>query len=115
MPITSKSTKYVQTILIFWQSGEISPNLVTLTATVTRKLKKIFREENVEITAGARSSVHGFESRRSILNRHDIFHIDLLLKLYCLVKKTKNKQKEAGVGPFFKKMWKCITEHICGR
>ena len=44
----------------------------------------------------------GFESRRRILNGHDIFHIDLLLKLYCLFEKAENKQKEAVIGPFKK-------------
>ena len=33
----------------------------------------------------------GFESQHHILDGHDIFHIDLLLKLYCLFEKTKNK------------------------
>ena len=33
------------------------------------------------------------------------FHIDLLLKLYCLFEKTKKiNEKEAGVGPFYKKV-----------
>ena len=42
----------------------------------------------------------GFESQRHILDRHlDNFHIDLVQKLYCLFEKTKNKPKEAGVGP----------------
>ena len=33
----------------------------------------------------------------------DIFHIDLLLKLYCWFGKTENKQKEPRVCPFLKK------------
>ena len=41
---------------------------------------------------------HGFESRRCILDGHlDIFHIDLLQKLYCLFEKTENKRKR-GLG-----------------
>ena len=32
------------------------------------------------------------------------FHIDLLLKFYCLFEKTKINEKEAGVGPFKKKI-----------
>ena len=44
------------------------------------------------------SKDRGFESRCRILDGHDIFHIDLL---YCLLEKTENKQKEAGVVPFF--------------
>ena len=35
----------------------------------------------------------GFESRHNILDGHDIFHIDLLQKLYWLFEKTKNKRK----------------------
>ena len=44
----------------------------------------------------------GFESQRCILDGNDTFHIDLLLKLYCLFEMTKNKQNEAGVGPILK-------------
>ena len=55
------------------------------------------------IRGDSRSIGCGFESQRRILDGHDIFHIDLLLKLYCLFEKTKNKQREAGVGPFFLK------------
>ena len=32
-----------------------------------------------------------FKSRRHILDGHDIFHIDLFEKFYCLFVKTKNK------------------------
>ena len=47
---------------------------------------------------------HGFKSRRRTLVGHDIFHIELLWGLYCSFEKTENKnEKEAGVGPFFKK------------
>ena len=42
----------------------------------------------------------GFKSWHHILDGNDIFHIDLLVKLYCFFEKTKNKQKEARVGPF---------------
>ena len=39
---------------------------------------------------------HGFKSRCRILDGQlDIFHIDLLLKLYCLLEKTENKRKKA--------------------
>ena len=45
------------------------------------------------------SKGHGFESQCRILDLHlDVFHIDLLKKLYCLVEKTENKQKDAEVG-----------------
>ena len=43
----------------------------------------------------------GFESRRCVLNGHDIFQIDLVEKLYCSFEKTNNKQKEVRVGSFF--------------
>ena len=33
----------------------------------------------------------------------DIFHIDLLLKLYYLFEKTENKRKRGRVRPFFLK------------
>ena len=33
----------------------------------------------------------GFESRRRVLDGRDIFHIDVLQKLYCLFEKTENK------------------------
>ena len=42
----------------------------------------------------------GFKSRHHILDGHDIFHIALLLKLYCLFENTTNKQKEAIDGTF---------------
>ena len=35
---------------------------------------------------------HGFKSQHCILDGHDIFHIGLFLKCYCLFEKTKNKQ-----------------------
>ena len=40
---------------------------------------------------------HGFESWHCILDGHDIFHVGLLWKLYCLFEKTKNKPKR-GLG-----------------
>ena len=42
---------------------------------------------------GSCSRGHGFEYRRCLLDGHDIFHIDLLKKLYCLFEKTENKRK----------------------
>jgi len=49
------------------------------------------------------SKGRGFESQHCILDGHlDILHIDLMYKLYCLLEKTKNKQKEGGVGLFKK-------------
>ena len=33
----------------------------------------------------------GFKSRHYIPDGHDIFHIELLLKLYCLFEETENK------------------------
>ena len=43
----------------------------------------------------------GFESRRTILDGHDIFpHWSFVKKLYCLFEMTENKQKEAGIRPF---------------
>ena len=43
----------------------------------------------------------GFECWRSILDEHDIFHIDLLQKdcIVCL-KRPKINEKEALIGPF---------------
>ena len=38
------------------------------------------------------SEGRGFKSQRQKLDGHDIFHIDLLLNLYYLFEKTKNKQ-----------------------
>ena len=43
-----------------------------------------------------------FESWCCILDGHDIFHIDLLRKLYCLFERQKIKEKEAVNGPFKK-------------
>ena len=37
----------------------------------------------------------GFESWRLILDGHDIYHIELLQKLYCLFGMTKNKRKKS--------------------
>ena len=46
------------------------------------------------------SKGHVFESRCRILDGHlDIFHIDLLKKLYCLVEKTENKRKRGRGWP----------------
>ena len=41
----------------------------------------------------SRSRGCGFKSWHRILDGHDIFHIDLLKKLYCLFEKTENKRK----------------------
>ena len=38
----------------------------------------------------------GFESWRHILDEHDIFRIDLLIKHYCLFEKTKKPKKRPG-------------------
>ena len=43
------------------------------------------------------SKGRGFKSRHCILDGHDIFHIHLLQKLYCLLEKTECKQKETGL------------------
>jgi len=48
------------------------------------------------------SKGRGFKSRHCILDIHNIFHIDLLINCIFCSKKTKNKQKEAGVSPFKK-------------
>ena len=47
----------------------------------------------------------GFESRQHMLDGYlDIFHIDLLQKLYCLFEKTeKNRKRGRGWPIFFKK------------
>ena len=55
------------------------------------------------------SKGRGFESRRRILDGHDIFHIHLLLKLYCLFEKTENKQKKGRGWPIFKKKTKSVV------
>ena len=44
----------------------------------------------------------------------DIFHIELLLKLYCLFEKTKNKQKRGRYWPIFKKQLRHKKSH-CDR
>ena len=50
----------------------------------------------------SRSKGRGFKSQHCILDGH--FYTSICCKnLYCLFEKTENKQKEAGVGPFFKK------------
>ena len=48
----------------------------------------------------------GFESWCHILAGHDIFHIDLLNKLYCWVEKTKNKYKKRSGLAHLKNIWK---------
>ena len=50
------------------------------------------------------SEGRGFESWHRILDGH--FHIDLLLKLYCLFEKTENKQKRGRGWPTFLKKYK---------
>ena len=47
-----------------------------------------------------------FESRRRILDGNDIFHIDLLRKLNCLLEKSINKRKR-GLG------WPIQKERVC--
>ena len=37
----------------------------------------------------SRSKGRGFESRRRILDGHDIFHIELLWELHCLFEKDR--------------------------
>ena len=54
---------------------------------------------------GSCSRGHGFEYRRCLLDGHDIFHIDLLKKLYCLF------EKRPGVADFFKKRRKKEREY----
>ena len=49
-----------------------------------------------------KSRGQGFDSWHHTLDGHDIFHIDLLLKLYRFFEKTENKGEGAGVGPFKK-------------
>ena len=53
----------------------------------------------------SRSEGHWFKSQRRILDGHDIFHIDLLWELYCLLEKTEINEKEARVGPFQKNFY----------
>ena len=48
----------------------------------------------------SRSKGHGFDSRRRILDGH--FSHLFFVKIVMFVLKDENKQKEAGVGPFFK-------------
>ena len=47
-----------------------------------------------------------FESRRRILDGNDIFHVDLLRKLNCLLEKSINKRKR-GLG------WPIQKERVC--
>ena len=53
----------------------------------------------------SRSRGCGFKSWHRILDGHDIFHIDLLKKLYCLF------EKRPGVADFFKKRRKKEREY----
>ena len=41
----------------------------------------------------------GFESWLHILDGHDIFHIDLVEKIYCLIEKAENKRKRGQRWP----------------
>ena len=45
----------------------------------------------VVVGGNSYSDGRGFESWRHIQDGHDIFHIDLYQKLYCLFEKTENK------------------------
>ena len=53
---------------------------------------------------------HGFESRHLKPDGHDILHIDLLFKLYCLFEKTENRQEEVGFANVFNKL---LTTIFC--
>ena len=57
----------------------------------------------------------GFKSWHSILDGPVYYHIDLLLKLYCLFEKSENKQKEARVCPFVKCFCQLIHVFISQR
>ena len=56
----------------------------------------------VVLGGDSRSEGCGFESQCHVLDGHDIFHVDLLLKLYCLFEKTENKRKRVWGWPIFK-------------
>ena len=56
----------------------------------------------VVLGGDSRSEGCGFESQCHVLDGHDIFHVDLLLKLYCLFEKTENKWKRVWGRPIFK-------------
>ena len=55
----------------------------------------------VVMRRGSRSKGCGFESQDRMLDRH-FSHI-FVIKIVMMFEKTENKQKKAGVGPFFKK------------
>ena len=68
------------------------------------------------VVMGDNSSLrgNGFESRQHVLDGHDIFNIDLLLKLYCLFEKTEYKIKRGRDWPIFK--WKTtFWGVVCGK
>ena len=55
----------------------------------------------VGMGGGSRLKVVGLDPGTVYWMEMAFFHIHLLWELYCFFEKTDNKQKEAGVGPFF--------------
>ena len=53
----------------------------------------------------------GFESRCRILDGNDVFHIDLFKNCIVCLKRPKINEKEAWVGPFFRK-WNCSKQRL---
>ena len=64
-------------------------------------IANIYSEWVGALVMGDNSSLrgNGFESRQHVLDGHDIFNIDLLLKLYCLFENTENKRKRGQSWP----------------
>ena len=95
----------------FCLSGKISPNLVTLV--VTDKLYSISPHCVVIFLANVSGALvylvylcsrgRGFESWRCIQDGHDIFTLICCKNSIVCLKRPKINEKEAGVGPFFKK------------
>ena len=56
----------------------------------------------------------GFESQHCILDGHDMFHIDLLKKFYCLFENTENKKmkKRPGLAHCIKRAYLDIGRKI---
>ena len=61
----------------------------------------------------SRSKGCGFESRRRILDGHDIFSHWFVVKIVCLFEKTENKRKRGRGWPIFKKKC-CVTSKKIG-
>ena len=68
---------------------------------IVSRIRKLFAHCPGLVVMGvdSRSKGRGFESRRWILDGHDVFHIHLLWKLYCLF------EKRPGLAQFLRKLF----------